>query len=174
MEEALGSAGIDSASGLVIVEVGEYEVGTCSLTMPVGSERLGPEELSPMKAGKKEVVSVHTHQGESHGLNSSRPRSTQIQVYQRSCGRSSRFSQVWGDSVLGVFPRLTTKGVMGSAQIVSSVSKGESASSSDSFSLIGSRVVSSDMERFRDSLQVDEELNFVMETGGVAGLYCEG
>jgi hypothetical protein len=75
---------------------------------------------------------------------------------------------------LGVFPRLTTKGVMGSAQIVSSVSKGESASSSDSFSVIGSRVVSSDMERFRDSLHVDEELNFVMETGGVAGLSCEG
>jgi hypothetical protein len=123
---------------------------------------------------KKEVVSEHAHLGKSQGFDSSKPGSSQIQVYQRSRGRSSRFSQVRGDSVLGVFPGLTTKGVMGSAQIVSSVSKGESASASDSFSVIGSGVVSSDMQRFRDSPQVDEELNFVMETGGVAGLSCRG
>jgi hypothetical protein len=38
MEVALGFAGTESADGLVTVEAGEYEVGACSLTLPVGLE----------------------------------------------------------------------------------------------------------------------------------------
>ena len=99
---------------------------------------------------------------------------------------------------MGEFPGLSTsldavkvkstKRVMGSAPNVSSASKGELASCSDSSSLgilstyshnvmdvseIGSGVESSEMGRSRATPQVEEKLKLLMETGGVAGLSCE-
>jgi hypothetical protein len=44
----------------------------------------------------------------------------------------------------------------------------------ESGSLLKQGAVHSDMHRFRISSQGGEELNFVMETGGAAGLSCGG
>ena len=76
MEGVLGFARTESASGLETVEAGEYEVGDCSLTLPMGSKRLGPDLLSPAEASKKDAVSMHLYLGKSHGLESSKPGST--------------------------------------------------------------------------------------------------
>jgi hypothetical protein len=46
MEVVLGFAGTKSAGGLVTMEAGEYEVGACSLTLPLGLECLGTEEYA--------------------------------------------------------------------------------------------------------------------------------